>query len=129
LETSGVHLLLKSYDTLGGRHVNGTLIASPVFTAANPAITTAVLAAQEEANDFIDAHPRDAAAIYIGLAKDTHAADAMTAMIVDPDNVWTTVPQKVMAFATFMHSVGRLKHLPGSWKDLFLPNVRAGEGS
>ncbi len=88
-----------------------------------------MIAAQREANDFIAAHPQDAAAIYVEMSKDTHGIEAMTNMIVDPDNVWTTVPQKVMAFAAFMHKVGRLKHMPGSWKDLFLPNVEAGQGS
>jgi NitT/TauT family transport system substrate-binding protein len=129
LATPGVHLVLKSYDTLGGQHVNGTLIASPVFTKDNPEITAAMLAAQQEANEFIGAYPNDAATIYIKLAKDTHGVDTMTKMIVDPDNVWTTVPQKAMAFATFMHKVGRLKHLPDSWQDLFLPNVQGGQGS
>jgi NitT/TauT family transport system substrate-binding protein len=129
LATPGVHLVLKSSDTPGGPHVNGILIASPAFAKNNPAITAAVLAAQQEANAFISAHPRDAAAIYIALSGDTHGVAAMEKMIVDPDNVWTTVPQKAMAFATFMHKVGRLKHLPASWQDVFLPNVHDGRGS
>ncbi|HEX3575175.1 MAG TPA: ABC transporter substrate-binding protein [Rhodopila sp.] len=129
LATPGVHSVLKSSDTLGGPHVNGVLVASPAFVKDNPKITAAVLAAQEEANAFIGAHPADAAAIYIALAKDTHGTEAMTKMIVDPDNIWTTVPQKAMAFAAFMHKVGRLKHMPASWKDVFLPNVQAGHGS
>ena len=129
LATPGVHLVLKSYDTLGGAHVNGVLLAAPAFMRENPKIAEAVLAAQEEANGFITAHAGDAAAIYIALSGDTHGAEAMTKMIVDPDNVWTTVPQKTMAFAGFMHKVGRLKHEPGSWKDVFLPNVQGGQGS
>jgi NitT/TauT family transport system substrate-binding protein len=129
LATPGVHLVLKSYDTLGGPHVNGTLLAAPAFVRDNPGIAKAVLAAQMEANDFIRSHPGDAAAIYIALSNDTHGAEAMTRMIVDPDNVWTTVPQKSMAFAAFMHKVGRLKHMPGAWTDLFLPGVQGGQGS
>jgi NitT/TauT family transport system substrate-binding protein len=129
LATPGVHLVLKSSDTLGGKHVNGTLVAAPAFAKDNVAITAAVLAAQQEANEFIGAHPKDAAAIYIELSKDTHGTEAMTSMIVDPDNVWTTVPQKVMTFASFMHKVGRLKHMPNSWKDVFLANVDEGQGS
>jgi hypothetical protein len=34
-----------------------------------------------------------------------------------------------MTFAAFMHKVGRLKHMPASWKDVFLPNVQGGQGS
>lgn len=129
LATPGVHLVLKSYETLGGAHVNGVLVASPSFVKDNPKVTAAVLAAQQEANAFIAAHPGDAAAIYLALSGDKHDAGEMTKMIVDPDNVWTTVPQKTMAFAAFMHKVGRLKHMPGSWKDLFLAGVESGEGS
>jgi NitT/TauT family transport system substrate-binding protein len=129
LATPGVHLVLKSYETLGGPHVNGVLLASPAFVRDNPGIAKAVLAAQQEANSFIAAHPADAAAIYIVLAKDTHGVEAMTKMIIDPDNVWTTVPRKSMAFAAFMHKVGRLKHMPGAWTDLFLPGLHGDGGS
>jgi NitT/TauT family transport system substrate-binding protein len=129
LATPGVRMVLKSSDTLGGKHVNGLLVAAPAFVKDNPAVTAAVLAAQQEANEFIAANPGDSAAIYIALSKDTHGATALTRMIVDPDNVWTTVPQKAMLFAAFMHKVGRLKHMPESWKDVFLPNVQGAEGS
>ena len=129
LATPGVHLVLKSYDTLGGQHVNGTLVASPVFARDNPGLTQAVLAAQEDANEMIYQHPRDVAAIYMAQEKDAHDIEEVTKIITDPDNVWTTVPQKLMAFALFMHKVGRLKHAPGRWQDLFLPYVQGGTGS
>ncbi len=129
LASPNVHMVLKSKDTLGGDHVNGNLVASPSFHAANPKISQAVLSAQEEANDFINKHPQDAAEIYIKLSKDTHPLEQMTKMVADPDNVWTTVPQKLMVFVEFMHKVGRLKHMPNSWKDLFLSEVQSGQGS
>ncbi len=124
-----VHLVLKSNDTLGGPHINGVLAAAPGFRTGNQTIAQAVFDAQQEANAFINAHPRDAAAIYIKLAKDPHTLDEMTPIVADGDNVWTTVPRKLMDFVGFMHTVGRLKHRPASWKDLFLPGVQAGEGS
>ena len=105
------------------------LLAAPAFVRENPKITEAVFAAQEEANALIGSHPDDAAAIYLELAGDKHEIAAMTKMIVDPDNVWTTVPQKAMAFAAFMHKVGRLKRMPDSWHDVFLPNAHGGQGS
>jgi NitT/TauT family transport system substrate-binding protein len=129
LATPGVHLVLKSSDTLGGAHVNGTLVAAPSFHEANPKIAQAVFDAQQEANAFISAHPDDAAAIYIELAKDPHPLDALSRMVADTDNVWTTTPQKLMAFVDFMHKVGRIRHQPASWKDLFLPEAQAGQGS
>jgi NitT/TauT family transport system substrate-binding protein len=129
LATPGVHLVLKSYQTLGGPHVNGNLVASPVFTRDNPGIAQAVLAAQKEANDLIRTRPREVAEIYIADAKDTHPVAEVEKIIIDPDNVWATVPQKLMTFALFMHKVGRLKHAPEKWQDMFLPYVHASEGS
>ncbi len=129
LATPGVHLVLKSYQTLGGPHVNGNLVASPMFARNNPLIARAVLAAQEEANDMIRNRPRDVAEIYLAGARDTHPVEEMQKIIVDPDNVWTTVPQKLMTFALFMHKVGRLKHAPENWQDMFLPYVHSGAGS
>ena len=41
LATPGVHLVLKLYDTLGGPHVNGVLLASPSFVRDNPGIAAA----------------------------------------------------------------------------------------
>jgi NitT/TauT family transport system substrate-binding protein len=129
LATPGVHLVLKSSQTLGGPHVNGNLVASPPFARDNPKIAQAVLAAQEEANDMIRQRPRGVAEIYIADAKDKHPIDEMQKIIVDPDNIWTTVPQKLMTFALFMHKVGRLKHAPDRWQDMFLPYVQDGVGS
>lgn len=129
LATRGVHLVLKSNDTLGGRHVNGLLVAAPFFHARNPTITQAVLAAQEEANAFIKAHPKMAAEIYLTLSGDHRDKDDVAGMIADPDIVWTTVPRRLMAFARFLHGIGRLNRMPASWKDLMLPEGQSGAGS
>jgi NitT/TauT family transport system substrate-binding protein len=45
----------------------------------------------------------------------------LAAMIVDPDNVWTTTPQNCMKYFEFMSKVGSVKHPPENWKNLFMP--------
>ena len=123
-------LILKSYDTFGGHHINGTLIGSRRFRDANPKTTQAVLAAQDEANAIMNQHPEQAAAIYIELAHDTRSTPTeMARYISDPDNDWTTTPAGVEKMAEFLHKVGRLKHLPASWKDVYMPDVHALPGS
>ena len=129
LATPGVHLVLKSNDTLGGPHANGLLVAAPYFYAGNPIITRAVLAAQQAANAFVQAHPSDAAAIYLTLTRDRRKPDQAEELVADPDITWTIFPRKVMVFADFLRKVGRLHHTPASWKDLFLPELHAGQGS
>lgn len=130
LAAPGIHQVWKSYDAFGGKHINGLLLTTKRFHDDNPKICAAVLAAQEEANAFIRAHPRDAAAIYRSLSGDTRdPVDKVAQMVADPDNDWTTTPAASMQFVDFLHKVGRLKRVPGSWKDLFLPDIHALPGS
>jgi len=39
------------------------------------------------------------------------------------------VPENSMKFAAFMQSVGSLKEVPKSWKDLFFPEIHDLNGS
>jgi NitT/TauT family transport system substrate-binding protein len=125
-----IHQVWKSYDAFGGKHTNGLLLTTTRFHGENPKLCTAVLGAQDEANAFIRAHPGDAAQIYLALSGDKRdPLDKVTQMVADPDNEWTTVPAASMQFVDFLHNVGRLKRLPGSWKELFLPDIHGLAGS
>ena len=122
LATSGVHKVLKSYDTLGGPATNGVMLMTKKFRDANPKITQAVYAALSEAEDFINKKPGEAAQIYIKTTNEKRSSqDEMIKFISDPDNIWTTMPQQTMTFAGFMHKVGTMKRLPASWKDMYMP--------
>jgi NitT/TauT family transport system substrate-binding protein len=130
LANPALHAVLKSYDTLGGKHSNGVLVGTKRFRDANPKVCAAVFAAQEEANAFIAAHPREAAEIYIAMAGETRSPpDEIARMVADPDVEYTTTPRQLMAFVDFMRKVGRVKHAPQSWTDLFLPEAQALSGS
>jgi len=128
LATPGIHRVLKSYETFGGPHVNGLLGAAPKYRTEGQTIARIVYDAQREANAFIYAHPEDAAAIYVKLAKESHTLKEFVPIVADADNVWTTTPKKLMEFASFMHTVGRVKHVPDGWKDFILPGFQEGEG-
>jgi NitT/TauT family transport system substrate-binding protein len=129
LAKPGIHKVLHSYEVVGGKHTNGVLVASKRFHDANPKTCAAVLAAFDEANAFIKAHPREAAEIYLAATKDKEPLDSLSRMVTDSDVDYTTTPVNVMAFVEFMHKVGRLKNKPASWKDLFFPEAHALNGS
>ena len=130
LANPALHAVLKSYDTLGGKHTNGVLVGTRRFHDANPRICAAVFAAQQEANAFIAAHPRAAAETYIAMAGETRSSpDEIAAMVADPDVEFTATPQQLMAFVEFLRKVGRIKRMPASWKDLFLPEAHALAGN
>jgi len=122
LATAGVTKVLSSYDTLGGATTNGVVLMSRKFGDANPNITAAVYAAFGQAAEFINRNPADAADIYIKATSEKHfTREELAAMIVDPDNVWTTTPQNCMRYFEFMSKVGSVKHPAENWKNLFMP--------
>jgi NitT/TauT family transport system substrate-binding protein len=130
LAAPGVHAVLKSYDTLGGQTTNGVVLMTKKFREANPKVTSAVYAAFVDANDIINKDPRHSAEIYIRMTSEKRSGvDAMARMISDPDNAWTTTPQNAMRYVEFMHTVGTVKKMPASWKDLFMPEAHGLAGS
>lgn len=130
LAQPGMRAILKSYDTIGGAHVNGIQITTDEFYKSNPKLCSAVLAAHDEANALIKSKPAQAAEIYIEISRDKRSTPAeMEKMIADPDFDYTTTPAALMKIVGFMHSVGRVKRMPASWKDLFLPPVHSLQGS
>jgi NitT/TauT family transport system substrate-binding protein len=130
LRNPGVHMVLKSYDTVGGKHTNGIQVTTKAFHDANPKICMAVRNAHEEANAYIRQNARQAAEIYLKLANDRKSsADDLVTMITDPDISYTTAPANLMKHVEFMHKVGRIKHMAKSWKDLFFVESHDLDGS
>jgi NitT/TauT family transport system substrate-binding protein len=127
---AGTHVVLKSYDTLGGPTTNGCVFMAKKFRDASPKVTRAVFEALNEASDFINKQPRQAGEIYIRKTSEKRSGpDAMAKMISNPDNVWTTTPQNAMRYIEFMHKVGTMKKQPNDWRDLFMPEVHDLKGS
>ncbi len=130
LERPGIHLVMKSYDVVSGRHTNGVLYTTTRFHDANPTVNRAVFAAFKEAVELIYASPRAAAEIYLELTKDKRrSAATLEKWVLDPEVRYTQTPENTMKFVEFMHRVGRLKNRPASWKDLFFPEAHGLPGS
>jgi len=127
---AGLTVVLKSYDSLGGKTTNGVMLMTKKFRDANPKTTAAVYAALTEAEDMIVKSATQSAEVYIKKTSDKRSTvPEMAAMIADPDNVWTTTPQNAMAYTSFMNKIGTLKRVPHSWKDLFMPESHDTQGS
>jgi NitT/TauT family transport system substrate-binding protein len=129
LRVPGIHIVLNSYTT-DGKHTNGIQVTTKAFHDANPLICRAVRAAHEEANAFIKREPKAAAEVYLKLTSDKrNSADDLVAMITDPDIDYKTAPDNLMKHVEFMHKVGRLKHMPSSWQDMFFAEAHDLKGS
>ena len=129
LEDPRVRRVLSSYEVLGGPATFNVVWTTAKFRDANPKAYAAVLAALEEAMTFIRDDPAGAAKLWIEADKSKLPQEFVEKIIRDPENVFTTTPNNVMKYATFMHKTGSIKTLPASWQDLFFPEIHAKPGS
>jgi NitT/TauT family transport system substrate-binding protein len=120
----GIHTVLNSYEILGGPGPLNTVYATSRFRQENPKVYAAFLTAFKEATDFINAHKREAARIYLDVSKDKSATeDELVKMLENPDIRFTMAPEGTMKVVSFMHKQGRIKVEPKVWSDMFFPEV------
>jgi NitT/TauT family transport system substrate-binding protein len=127
--TAGLHRALSSYGILGGPATYSVVWTSKKFIEQNPKTAQVVLAAIEEATDIIKTDPKRAAEAYLKAEGSSLSAEAIEAMIKDPENVFTMTPQNVMKFVSFMTETGTVKSPANSWKDLFTSLIADKPGS
>ena len=66
---------------------------------------------------------------WIDDVKSKMTVEKVAEVATGPQVKWTMVPESTMKFAEFMHSVGSIKVMPSSWKDLFFPEIHSLPGS
>lgn len=129
LEKPGVHIVLNSYDVMGGPNTFLMVWATKKFRDENPKTYGAVIAALKEATDSINADKKRAAEIYVKEGGGKESVDKLLAIMSDPQVHYTLAPERILPYARFMHRVGTIKNRPESWKDLFFPEVHDLPGS
>ena len=126
---SGMHVVLNSYDVLGGPATFNVVWTTAKFRSENPKLYDAFGKALDEAIAEINRDKRAAAEAYLRISKDKDSVDNILRMLSDPTIIYTTTPQNMMKFAEFMQKTGAIKTKPDSWRDFFFPNVHALPGS
>jgi len=129
LENPGIHTVLNSYDVLGGPASFNLVWTTSKFREENPKVYAAFVKALDEAVTMINRDKKWAAEAYLRISKDKDKLDDILKMLNDPNVKYTTTPENVLKYVTFMNKVGSIKAKPASWKDLFFPNVHALPGS
>jgi NitT/TauT family transport system substrate-binding protein len=125
----GNHVVLNSYDVLGGPATFNVVWTTAKFRNDNPKLYDAFVKALDEAIGEINRDKRAAAEAYLRITKDKDSVDNILRMLNDPGIVYTTTPQNMMKFAEFMQKIGAIKAKPESWRDFFFPNVQGLPGS
>jgi NitT/TauT family transport system substrate-binding protein len=123
LDKPGIHKVLDSYEVLGGPATFNLVWATTKFRNDNPKLYAAFTKALDEATAMINKDKKWAAEAYLRISKDKDSVENNLKMHNDPQVKYTTTPQNVTKYVDFMHKIGSIKAKPGSWKDLFFPNV------
>ena len=126
---SGLHVVLNSYEVLGGPATFNVVWTTSKFKNENPKLYDAFVKALDESIAEINRDKRAAAETYLRISKDKDSVDNILKMMNDPDIVYTTTPQNIMKFAEFMAKTSAVKVKPESWRDFFFPNVHSLPGS
>jgi NitT/TauT family transport system substrate-binding protein len=129
LEDKRVHKVVDSYDVLGGPHTFNVVWTSKKFHDDNKQIVEAFLAALDEAMKQIASDPAAAAVTWVKAENSKLSAAYIEKLIRLPENEWTLVPKKIMAYADFMARTGMLSEKPATWQDAFFDDVHALPGN
>lgn len=129
LEKPGIRNVLNSYEVLGGPATFNLVWTTSRFRKENPKVYEAYVKALDEAIGMINKDKSWAADTYLRISKGKEAQETILKMLNDPNIVYTTTPQSIMKYVSFMHKIGSIKAKPDSWKDLFFPEVHNLPGS
>ena len=129
LQHPGIRTVLTSFDVMDGPHTFTVAWTSSRFRDQNPTLYEALVQALAEATEIINADKKAAAGLWIADTKSTLPLDFVHEVLAGPQVRWTLVPENTMKYATFMHRVGSIKDAPGSWKDMFFPEIHDRPGS
>jgi NitT/TauT family transport system substrate-binding protein len=129
LEDKRVHKVLDSYDVLGGPHTFNVIWASSKFHNDNRTVVEAFIAALDEAMKQIAKDPAAAAATWVKAENSKLSAAYIEKLIRLPENEWTMVPKKILAYAEFMNRTGMLAEKPARWQDIFFEETHALPGN
>jgi NitT/TauT family transport system substrate-binding protein len=125
----GARVVLNSYDIMGGPNTFLMVWTTSKFRSENPKAYKALVDALREATDSINANKRRAAEMYVAEGGGKENVDKILELMNDPQVRYTLAPERVLPYALFMHQIGTLKNKPGSWKDLFFPDIHDLPGS
>ncbi len=125
LRDPAIHAVMDSYQVYGGPATLILLYGTSDFVKANPTVTRTVVEALGDAMKMIYADHRKAAEMYLRVTHEKTAAKDLVAMLDNPKIGYHLRPSSTYPVAVFLHRIGRIKHQPASWKDLFFDSAHS----
>ena len=123
------HIVLDSYQVLGGPASATVLYATEKYVKDNPKTYRAFLDALVEAAQIVASNPEGAADSYLRINKAGTERALVLGIIKDPKVQFRVAPQNTLGLATFLHQVGAIRNKPASWQDYFFVHPAIATGS
>jgi NitT/TauT family transport system substrate-binding protein len=123
------HIVLNSYDVLGGPASATVLYATEKYRKDNPKTYKAFVDALDEAAQFVTANPEKAADIYLKVGQGKIDRNLLIKIIKSPEVQFKIAPQNTLPLAEFMHRVGAIKNKPASARDYFFDDAHVKAGN
>ena len=126
-----IHKVTTEAELLGYRSTTMGIWTTQAFYQANPKLNRAVLAAIDEAVDYIRDNPKEAAAAFIWIegSSPTLTKEVVEKILASGDVEYSAVPKGVADWGQFMQRTGAIKNRPDSWTDLFFDAIHQRPGS
>jgi NitT/TauT family transport system substrate-binding protein len=125
-----VRTIATSNDIMGAPSTFTMLYAPSKFYEENPKTYAAVLKALQAAIAFINADKKAAADVFLASEEGKGwKLDDIMEILNDPDVRFTTSPESMMTYATFMADVGSIKQKPAKWQEMFFPDIHGIPGN
>jgi NitT/TauT family transport system substrate-binding protein len=113
------HIVLNSYDVLGGPSSATVMYATEKFRNENPKTYRAFTAALAEAAHYATTNPEGATDAYIRISKSKVDRALLLKIVKNPQVQFSVAPQNTYGLAQFLYRVGAIKKQPASWRDYF----------
>jgi NitT/TauT family transport system substrate-binding protein len=126
LKRPGIHKVTDSFEVFGGPLTFTAVWSASSFVQKRPVVYKAFLAALGDALDRIKADKAAAVDDYLKVTNgDAKERELLISIVKDPQNIYTSVPQKTEKFSEFLARTGFLDAKPASWKDYFFEGLEA----
>jgi NitT/TauT family transport system substrate-binding protein len=119
LKLPGAHVITDSRKVFGGRLTQITLLATKQTKEKDPTLFKAVANALEASIKLANADKRAAATLWKEVHKAPDNIDDLVDQLDDPGFEFTSRPQRITHFTTFLNRIGTMKAKVGDWKELF----------
>ncbi|MBS0244666.1 MAG: ABC transporter substrate-binding protein [Proteobacteria bacterium] len=120
---AGAHSVTDAYAAAGSPVTGLNFCSTEAFRKDNPKTYEAVVAAFNEAIDWINADKARAAKFYLDFSHDKISLEDLVTIFQQPDYIFGPAPRGVGKALDLMYRTGAIKTKATSWKDMYFPEA------